>query len=519
MTVEWSKTLLLWDPDDPKLFGLCPTDFENLGIETLEVSYDRIGKDPGVLSEIDAADAEALIFTRNDDMAGSPPIARLLHTLRMGYTTVSAIDAVDQQVQTRQCISDLLNGPCDIHIPEIAPLHQVSRNHRGTFSLIFDLEQLAGARFGMPRLLPMLESRGIRGTFFTTGFVAEIYPGLIERISRGGHEIAIHGVMHECLQGRALDEQVELIRRGARALHGYGPITGANYIFRMDRHSPEAMLRAGLTYLVLFRKALYHRTRFMEQSSRVRSLRTASGDLALVPVGVETYGMNRSMVKATIDNAWRSSIAEDVRHVSVLMHPFKDGSRERLKSTEWVIRYLTEHLGLTSVPVADVARTEPADSGAFQILYRWDENEPRAPSEARDECLTSAWWAPIIYHARRTERLCDGLNALGYPAVLSPDPQGSAKRICVCPDRWEDEARLVTVDPIISPRRAARATYEMVERYGCVEVCAASKVTEIWRLLIFHLPRTWADIREFIPRIAPKLLRILTGKEDEERDY
>ena len=251
---------------------------------------------------------------------------------------------------------------------------------------------------------PLLESLGIRATFFITGFVAAIYPGLIERIARGGHEIAVHGLMHEWLQDRPIDEQVEMVRRGSKALQGHGPVTGANYIFRMDHRSPEALLRAGLRYFVLFRKALYHRTRFMNPSSRVRSLRTASGDLTLVPIGIETYAMSRLMVKAMIDTAWKTSVAETVRHLSLLMHPFMDGSMERMNTTEWVLRYLTEHLRLTSVPLEDVAHTEPQSSRAFQILLPMGTrmNRSSLPTGMMSGFSSLEWWAPIIYHSMRT---------------------------------------------------------------------------------------------------------------------
>ena len=85
MTVAWNKTLLLWDPEDTNLFGLSPSDFRKLGADTLEVAYARIGKDSGVLREIGSTNAEALIFTRNEDMVGGPPIAWLLCKLRKGY--------------------------------------------------------------------------------------------------------------------------------------------------------------------------------------------------------------------------------------------------------------------------------------------------------------------------------------------------------------------------------------------------------------------------------------------------
>jgi polysaccharide deacetylase family protein (PEP-CTERM system associated) len=47
------------------------------------------------------------------------------------------------------------------------------------------------------RLLQMLDAHGTQATFFTLGWVAERYPGLVRRIVAGGHELASHGYGHE----------------------------------------------------------------------------------------------------------------------------------------------------------------------------------------------------------------------------------------------------------------------------------------------------------------------------------
>ena len=46
------------------------------------------------------------------------------------------------------------------------------------------------------RLLALLADRGVRGTFFTLGWVAEKEPALVRRIVDAGHEIASHGWEH-----------------------------------------------------------------------------------------------------------------------------------------------------------------------------------------------------------------------------------------------------------------------------------------------------------------------------------
>jgi polysaccharide deacetylase family protein (PEP-CTERM system associated) len=46
------------------------------------------------------------------------------------------------------------------------------------------------------RLLDLLAERGVRGTFFTLGWIARKFPSLVSRIAGAGHEVASHGDWH-----------------------------------------------------------------------------------------------------------------------------------------------------------------------------------------------------------------------------------------------------------------------------------------------------------------------------------
>lgn len=47
------------------------------------------------------------------------------------------------------------------------------------------------------RVLELLDGHGARGTFFTLGWIAERFPGLVRRIADAGHEVASHGYGHQ----------------------------------------------------------------------------------------------------------------------------------------------------------------------------------------------------------------------------------------------------------------------------------------------------------------------------------
>jgi polysaccharide deacetylase family protein (PEP-CTERM system associated) len=46
-------------------------------------------------------------------------------------------------------------------------------------------------------VLALFDEAGVKGTFFTLGWVAERYPALIRRIADTGHEVASHGWDHD----------------------------------------------------------------------------------------------------------------------------------------------------------------------------------------------------------------------------------------------------------------------------------------------------------------------------------
>jgi polysaccharide deacetylase family protein (PEP-CTERM system associated) len=55
-------------------------------------------------------------------------------------------------------------------------------------------------------ILDVLQSRGVRGTFFVLGWVAERFPDLVRAIHAAGHEIGCHGFWHRVVYQQAPEE-------------------------------------------------------------------------------------------------------------------------------------------------------------------------------------------------------------------------------------------------------------------------------------------------------------------------
>lgn len=79
------------------------------------------------------------------------------------------------------------------------------------------------------RLLELLAARGVLGTFFVLGWVAERHPDLVRRIAAGGHEVACHGYSHQLIYEQTPQVFREETARAkglledatGRAVHGY----------------------------------------------------------------------------------------------------------------------------------------------------------------------------------------------------------------------------------------------------------------------------------------------------------
>ncbi|MEN9936183.1 MAG: hypothetical protein RLZZ387_2762 [Chloroflexota bacterium] len=79
-----------------------------------------------------------------------------------------------------------------------------------------------GARVGVPRLLEMLRSQGLKTTFFTPGHTIESFPEAVFAILAEGHELAHHSYAHVDPSGQTADEERRDMERALAALERVG---------------------------------------------------------------------------------------------------------------------------------------------------------------------------------------------------------------------------------------------------------------------------------------------------------
>ena len=128
----------------------------------------------------------------------------------------------------------------------------------GAFESVFSKDDWRGQAQRVERntdaVLALFEKAGVKGTFFTLGWVAERYPALIRRIVAQGHEIASHGYDHKRVFLMDADEfSADLARARALIEDAAGQaVTGYRApSFSIDARTPWAhrvLAEAGYRY-------------------------------------------------------------------------------------------------------------------------------------------------------------------------------------------------------------------------------------------------------------------------------
>ncbi len=108
-----------------------------------------------------------------------------------------------------------------------------------------------GPRVGVPRLLEMLEHLGVPATFFVPGYIAEHHPRMVEAIVAGGHEIGLHGYLHEKLSTLSEQEEEQILHRSIEILTRLTGIRPAGFRapwFETQPRTADLLEQAGLSY-------------------------------------------------------------------------------------------------------------------------------------------------------------------------------------------------------------------------------------------------------------------------------
>ncbi len=108
-----------------------------------------------------------------------------------------------------------------------------------------------GPTVGVPRLLELLDHLGVPATFFLPGWVAEHHPRMVEAIVGGGHEIGVHGYLHERLPALSPARERAVLEKTVRILErlsGTRPVGYRAPWFEINPGTPRLLSAEGFAY-------------------------------------------------------------------------------------------------------------------------------------------------------------------------------------------------------------------------------------------------------------------------------
>jgi peptidoglycan-N-acetylglucosamine deacetylase len=108
-----------------------------------------------------------------------------------------------------------------------------------------------GPRVGVPRILGLLKHLDLPATFYIPGYIAEQHPQMVEAIFEAGHEIGLHGYMHEKLPHLTEEQEEEILVRSVpilRSITGETPIGYRAPWFETNPWTPDLLVRHGIEY-------------------------------------------------------------------------------------------------------------------------------------------------------------------------------------------------------------------------------------------------------------------------------
>lgn len=149
------------------------------------------------------------------------------------------------------------------------------------------------------RLLELFHSRGVRGTFFVLGWVAERFPALVRDIASGGHELASHGFHHQLIYSLTPEQFREDVRRAKAAIEDAGghPVRGYRApsfsIVRSNLWALDVLIEEGHTYDASVFPIHHDRYGIPDAPRRPHRIDRAAGTIVEVPAStVRLAGVN-----------------------------------------------------------------------------------------------------------------------------------------------------------------------------------------------------------------------------------
>jgi len=220
-----------------------------------------------------------------------------------------------------------------------------------------------GPRVGVPRILRLLKSYGIKATFFVPGWTLERYPETVRDIVSQGHEIGHHGYYHEWPDALGLEEEKAILAKGTSLIKEFVPGGPVGYRSPAWEFSPN-------TLRLLVENGFMYTSNFM--NSDLPYLHILDGKetkLVEIPVSwimddapyylYSTRLTGRNIQDpAHVYSIWEQEYAgfyEEGLCYVLTMHPQLTGRPSRIRNLERLIRRMREDQGVWFATGKEVA--------------------------------------------------------------------------------------------------------------------------------------------------------------------
>ena len=106
-------------------------------------------------------------------------------------------------------------------------------------------------QIAIPRIVELYRHYDLKQSFCVPSWVAEQYPAMIGTIADGGHEIVLHGHLHELSNELTRDEEASILERGVSIIEsvvGARPYGWRAPFYAFSPHTADLLCEAGFTF-------------------------------------------------------------------------------------------------------------------------------------------------------------------------------------------------------------------------------------------------------------------------------
>ncbi len=220
-----------------------------------------------------------------------------------------------------------------------------------------------GARVAVPRILDLLAKYNVPASFFVPAVVAKIHPNEQRRVVESGHEIGIHGWIHELNSDLSPSEERDMMFRAADVLEkisGVRPVGMRTPSWDFTQHTLSICREMGLVY-----------DSSLMADDEPYELMEDGEDTGIVELPVEWirddavyFNMERfsglrpytppssvlEVFKSEFDGAYREGGL-----FLLTLHPHITGHRSRIAMLEELILHIQSHTGVWFATHAEIA--------------------------------------------------------------------------------------------------------------------------------------------------------------------